>query len=79
LDKAALFYRKVMDNTHPAQHPLQPQAHEVWQDQCRICLVKGKLVAMPYIEASRYDDYEFGATLAAINANRLIRKLVKKQ
>ncbi|MDF0379060.1 hypothetical protein [Methylophilus sp. YYY-1] len=68
-----------MDNTQPRQHPLQPQAHEVWQDQCRICLINGKLVALPYIEASRFDDYEFGATLAAINANRLIRKLVNKE
>ena len=68
-----------MDNTHHGEHPLQPQVHEVWQDQCRICMVNDKLVALPYIEASRYDDYEFGATLAAINANRLIRKLVNKQ
>jgi hypothetical protein len=68
-----------MENTHPGQQPLQPQVHEVWQDQCRICMVNGKLIALPYIEASRFDDYEFGATLAAINANRLIRKLVNKR
>jgi hypothetical protein len=68
-----------MENTHPGQHPLQPQVHEVWQDQCRICMVNGKLIALPYIEASRFDDYEFGATLAAINANRLIRKLVNNR
>lgn len=68
-----------MENTHPGQHPLQPQVHEVWQDQCRICMVNGKLIALPYIEASRFEDYEFGATLAAINANRLIRKLVNNR
>ena len=68
-----------MENTHPGQHPLQPQVHEVWQDQCRICMVNGKLIAFPYIESSRFDDYEFGATLAAINANRLIRKLVNNR
>lgn len=68
-----------MDNTQPRSHSLQPPVHEVWQDQCRICLMNGKLVALPYIEASHCDDYEFGATLAAINANRLIRKLIAQR
>lgn len=68
-----------MDKAQPRQHPPEPQTQEVWQDQCRICLIKGKLVALPYIEASRFDDYEFGATLAAISANRLIRRLVEKK
>jgi hypothetical protein len=68
-----------MDQAQPHRHPTQPQTHEVWQDLCRICLINGKLVALPYIEASRFDDYEFGATLAAISANRLIRKLLNKK
>lgn len=68
-----------MDKAQPRQHPPHAQMHEVWQDQCRICLINGKLVAVPYIEASRFDDYEFGATLAAISANRLIRRLLDKK
>lgn len=66
-----------MDKAQPRQHPPQPQTQQVWQDQCRICQINGKLVALPYIEASRLDDYELGATLAAISANRLIRRLIK--
>lgn len=69
--------KKSMDKAQPRQQPPQSQAHELWQDQCRICLINGKLVALPYIEASRFDDYEFGATLAAISANRLIRRLIE--
>jgi hypothetical protein len=48
---------------------------QIWQDKCRVCLVDGFLVALPYIEASCVDDYELGATLSAIRANRLIRRL----
>jgi hypothetical protein len=68
-----------MDKAQPNQHMAQPQAHEVWQDMCRICQINGKLVALPYLEAARYDDYEFGATLAAISANRLLRRLINKK
>lgn len=67
-----------MDKAQP-QPPQTSMAHQVWQDECRICLINGKLVALPYIEASRFDDYEFGATLAAISANRLIRRLLNKK
>lgn len=66
-----------MDKAEPRQRPPQPHAHQIWQDHCRICKVDGKLLALPYIEASRLDDYELGATLAAISANRLLRRLLK--
>lgn len=54
----------------------QDNDKQIWQDKCRVCLVDGYLVALPYIEASCADDYELGATLSAIRANRLIRRLI---
>lgn len=54
----------------------QDNDKQIWQDKCRVCLVNGCLVALPYIEASCMDDYELGATLSAIRANRLIRRLI---
>ncbi|HEY3301292.1 MAG TPA: hypothetical protein VGJ90_11005 [Methylophilaceae bacterium] len=54
----------------------QDNDKQIWQDKCRVCLVDGCLVALPYIEASCVDDYELGATLSAIRANRLIRRLI---
>jgi hypothetical protein len=49
---------------------------QIWQDRCRVCLVDGYLIALPYIDASCMDDYELGASLSAIRANRLIRRLI---
>lgn len=54
----------------------QDNSRQIWQDKCRVCLVDGHLVALPYIEASHVGDYELGATLSAISANRLIRRLI---
>lgn len=51
-------------------------ANQKWQDKCRVCLVNDTLVALPYSEASTVEDYELGATLAAISGNRIIRQLL---
>lgn len=64
-----------MQNQHNnSKH--QDSSKQIWQDKCRVCLVDEQLVALPYIEASHMGDYELGATLAAIGANRLIRRLI---
>lgn len=68
-----------MAQAKPRQHPPHSTPLTAWKDRCRICEMNGQLVALPYIEASRYDDYEFGATLAAISANRLLRKLISQK
>lgn len=52
-------------------------ANQKWQDQCRICLLNDTLVALPYTTAAKAEDYELGATIAAINGNRAIRQLLE--
>lgn len=51
-------------------------ASQKWQDKCRVCSINNALVALPYSDASKVEDYELGATLAAINGNRIIRQLL---
>jgi nuclear transport factor 2 (NTF2) superfamily protein len=52
-------------------------AIQKWQDRCRVCARTDSLVALPYSEAAKEADYELGATLAAINGNRIIRQLLE--
>lgn len=69
----------LLGETMASQHSNskhQDNRKQIWQDKCRVCLVDERLVALPYIEASRVSDYELGATLAAISGNRLIRRLI---
>lgn len=54
-------------------------AQQVWQDRCRVCKINDTLVALPYSDAAQYADYELGATIAAIAANRLLRRLVSQK
>jgi len=52
-------------------------ASQKWQDKCRVCMDNEGLIALPYSDAAKLPDYELGATLAAINGNRIIRKLLE--
>lgn len=52
-------------------------ATQKWQDKCRVCSINQSLVALPYSDAAKVEDYELGATLAAINGNRIIRQLLE--
>lgn len=64
-----------------SQHARQiyhKDAIQVWQDKCRIVSLNHGLKAMPYIDAAKAADYELGATLAAIQANRIIRSLLTR-
>jgi len=51
--------------------------NQKWQDRCRVCMLNESLVALPYSDAAKLVDYELGATLAAINGNRIIRQLLE--
>lgn len=55
----------------------QRQAQAKWVDRCRVVADTQGLQAVPYLEATRCADYELGATLAAIAANRFIRTLIQ--
>lgn len=59
------------------RYQYQQQARQIWVDRCRVVAEAHGLQAMPYLEATRCADYELGATLAAIAANRVIRTLLE--
>lgn len=61
-----------------ARNQYQQQAQQTWVDRCRVVADEQGLHAVPYLEAARFADYELGATLAAIAANRLIRTLIAR-
>ncbi len=62
--------------TQAARHYYRQHANQQWADRCRVVQMEGKLVALPYLLAKESPDYEIGATLASISANRLIRQLL---
>lgn len=67
-----------MDKSNQNKLKYRIQSKQVWKDMCRVCNIDDNLVAVPYTEASRFKDYELGATIAAISANKLIRRLLKE-